>query len=148
MLAIRNALRGVHGSAKVGSCKAHCETVAGLIFVKTDGAVRPDLYSVDAFHYHLRVPRQGAIIDPTLYQFFQISSDSDVPVFVGSRDSLISELNRLVSQYGINQEVLTVATASTGEEMYQRLWGPARLKVSGARLYLYTGGRRVRGFYG
>lgn len=141
-------VRAMKANHSPGSCKATCELVAHRVFQNTaDGfdvgdAVRLDVYNHNMLHYHIRIVKEDGtegIIDPTVYQFFNIGDPDSMPIFTGSKDDLIRliETNRVDPGFrpGRFKDILENRSS---EEIYDLLFGQATKNdsLSGERLQL------------
>src|SRR5262245_26115315 len=103
---IQAVLESAAASAKPGSCKNECEILAGKLFVETGGmkgGVRADCFQVGAKHYHLRVA--GQVLDPTVYQFFNVPPGFQGKVLLAIKERFIQALRELQSKFGYSRLV-------------------------------------------
>ncbi|MDX2023110.1 MAG: hypothetical protein SF187_22940 [Deltaproteobacteria bacterium] len=145
---LQAALTSKQASAKPGSCKAECETLGGSLFVETggvNGGLRADFYQVDSKHYHLRVGDQ--LVDPTVYQFFNVPAGFQGSVLAGPKDRFVSALRELHAKFGYARIVDT--KVQNVDQFFEEYWGKATLYKSGNELYEHVGKAtgRVRGYY-
>jgi hypothetical protein len=135
-VAIEAALTGLEGTAKMGSCKATCDTFVKKIFTRTrndQAPLRLDIYNTGSTHYHIRT-QAGDIVDPTYQQFFNFGRDHVGDVFYGNKDDLIKEIGRLREEVGFNSRIANYFSSRTDEEVYDFIWGQASLHRSGSEL--------------
>jgi hypothetical protein len=142
------ALVAAQGSAKPGSCQAECETLAGALFVDTgsvNGGLRADFFQVGSKHYHLRVGDQ--IVDPTVYQFFNVPTGFQCKVLAGPKDRFVTALRELHAKFGYSR--LVDPKLENVEQFFEEYWGKATIYKSGNELYEHVGKAtgRVRGYY-
>lgn len=135
-VAVENALKGLEGTAKMGSCKATCNTFVKRVFTRTRNDTAPlrlDIYNTGSTHYHIRT-HSGDIIDPTYQQFFNFGKDHAADVFYGSKDDLIKEIARLRKEVGFNEKVASFFSSRSNEDIFDLIWGKAKLHRSGSDL--------------
>lgn len=142
------ALASAQASAKPGSCQAECETLAGALFVGTgsvNGGVRADFFQVGSKHYHLRVGDQ--IVDPTVYQFFNVPPGFQGKVIAEPKDRFVAALRDLHAKFGYSR--LVDPKLASADQFFEEYWGKATLYKSGNDLYEHVGKAtgRVRGYY-
>ena len=127
-------VKNIHrlASIKPVSCLATCESLASKIFIET--GKRADLFKTGNYHYHLRI-NNFDIVDPTLSQFFQVPSDYQPKVFIGSLPELKLRLSELEKEFGFNGNHLYIKTNNpkSVEDLFH-LWSCAQLNKSGTRL--------------
>lgn len=142
------ALASAQASAKPGSCQAECDTLAGALFVGTgsvNGGLRADFFQVGSKHYHLRVGEQ--IVDPTVYQFFNVPPGFQGKVLAGPKDRFVAALSELQAKFGYSR--LVDPKLENIDQFFEEYWGKATIYKSGNDLYEHVGKAtgRVRGYY-
>ncbi|MBI3562900.1 MAG: hypothetical protein HY080_14415 [Gammaproteobacteria bacterium] len=125
-----------HASKRTGSCLAACQSLASDIFIET--GLRPDLYSLGSYHYHLRI-NSFDIVDPSVAQFFNLPAEITPKVFIGTLQQLTAYLAEMFGSYGFNPQHLYILTSKpkSPDDLY-KLWALAALNTSGERLKKIT----------
>lgn len=134
-------------SAKPGSCSKATMSSGPRLFGNSNGRLRPDRVEKAAArgqvnnHFYTKVG--DLIIDPTIFQFFDVSEGLSGMVFVGTERQLESTLNRLVKQCGPTKNpILKDAVAGkSGSQLKGAFWDGAVVRNSGDTIGPATGAR-------
>ncbi len=134
-------------SAKPGSCSKATLSSGPRLFGNSNGRLRPDRMEKAAArgqvnnHFYTKVG--DLVVDPTIFQFFDVAEGLSGMVFVGTEEQLESTLNRLVTQCGPTKNpILRDAVAGkSGSQLKAAFWDRAVVRNSGETIGPATGAR-------